>query len=94
MSFSPTPATTSPTTISTMARDYRRLLAELTFNSKPIINALTLVAQENAASDEAAAAIARTIESKLREVRMTVWCRDDCGVVPVVVDEWSGVVDG
>lgn len=45
---------------------YEEELAGLTFNSKPIINMLTTIAQENM---NAAAVICKTIEDRIRSVR-------------------------
>jgi len=46
--------------------EYRRALCDLTFNSKPIINSLTFLAQE---SRPAASSIVRAVDDHLRSVR-------------------------
>lgn len=51
--------------IETIRRNYKAALSELTFNSKPIITNLTIMAQEN---KPAASVIVREIESQLRNV--------------------------
>ncbi|CEP07409.1 hypothetical protein [Parasitella parasitica] len=51
--------------IEQVRRNYRSALSELTFNSKPIITNLTIMAQEN---QDAASVIVKEIENQLRNV--------------------------
>jgi pre-mRNA cleavage complex 2 protein Pcf11 len=53
-----------------LRRNYRSALSELTFNSKPIITNLTIMAQENQA---AASIIVREIENQLRNVSLYIF---------------------
>lgn len=46
--------------------DFRSSLADLTFNSKPLINMLTMLAEENA---QYAESIVRVIEEHIRQVK-------------------------
>ena len=47
--------------------DYASSLEELTFNSKPLINSLTMIAGENIASGRC---IVKAIENRLKKVRL------------------------
>ena len=51
-----------------LLEDYARELEELTFNSKPIINTLTMIAGENL---EACSEIVGLIEARIKYVRNT-----------------------
>jgi len=46
--------------------DFKSSLADLTFNSKPLINMLTMLAEENAQYSEQ---IVRVIEEHIRQVK-------------------------
>ncbi len=48
-----------------VADDYRSSLGDLTFNSKPIINMLTMIAEEN---KEHAPAVVQVIEEHIKKV--------------------------
>jgi hypothetical protein len=52
-----------------VAREYDAELSELTFNSKPMINALTIIAEENIAYAEE---IVRVIENRIWNVGVLV----------------------
>lgn len=60
--WSPSP----PPPSAAVVEEYRRAIGDLTFNSKPIITNLTIIAQENVA---AAPALARVIAEHLLTVR-------------------------
>jgi len=51
--------------------DFRSSLADLTFNSKPLINMLTMLAEENA---QYAEQIVHVIEEHIRQVNKTRFC--------------------
>lgn len=58
-------STSNTRDVEQVARNYRSALSELTFNSKPIITNLTIMAQEN---QGAASVIVKEIENQLRNV--------------------------
>ena len=59
----------APFNLAEFVREYQLSLADLTFNSKPIINSLTLIADENKA---AAPQVVAAIEERIRTVRYRI----------------------
>ncbi len=52
-----------------ICKDYASSLEDLTFNSKPLINVLTMLAEENS---QHAAEIVKLIEKRIYEVKISI----------------------
>ena len=55
-----------------LRKEYRAALSELTFNSKPIINSLTKIAEESTRDAAATAVISKLVLDQIRNVSVCV----------------------